>query len=503
MVFSGVPAKRSRTRATRRRRSRSWRPQSARPRRRPREELDPAAVGAEPRPDAPPSARTRRRPRPSSRLGRAKRSAVVAEADEARRDAARPRERRGVSATRAASGVALKLRGKTRPLVPTKVSSPSAAPRPQRLGRECLDRRPQPLRRLAVSRHETRKRLGVREIESAAPREQEFSRRRRRASWTTTRWPPVAIISAAIRPAGPAPTTIALVAHEVDDPISPMGFRRGANVDLERERRHRDGDDAVARRRDAPDVSRSDAVVILSQSPDSDGIRAQASKRRGGPFRRISSDAAVGSGVDGKFRRKRLESGAGAGRMPEKTPRVRGGKPSTRPQGREKRSLKWIWASPAARRSSAHRARGSAGPARLALAEAGCVVIVNGRDARDSARRRRSEIRAATGAEVVVGRRRPRRRRRSREALLAACPEPDILVNNNGGPPPSAVRRADAREHLARARGQHADADRAACSAVAAGHGGSGASAASSTSPRPRCARRSPASTSPRARAPA
>jgi 3-oxoacyl-[acyl-carrier protein] reductase len=69
------------------------------------------------------------------------------------------------------------------------------------------------------------------------------------------------------------------------------------------------------------------------------------------------------------------------------------------------------------------------------LAEAGCRVVVNGRDAA-RANATAEEIRAATGATVAVvagdvG------RPEIREALLAACPEPDILVNNNGGPPPA------------------------------------------------------------------
>lgn len=69
----------------------------------------------------------------------------------------------------------------------------------------------------------------------------------------------------------------------------------------------------------------------------------------------------------------------------------------------------------------------------IALAEAGCDVIVNGRTEetlQDTAR----EIRQSTGVQVtcvaadvstIEGQR----------ALLQACPEPDILVNNNGGPP--------------------------------------------------------------------
>jgi 3-oxoacyl-[acyl-carrier protein] reductase len=69
----------------------------------------------------------------------------------------------------------------------------------------------------------------------------------------------------------------------------------------------------------------------------------------------------------------------------------------------------------------------------IALAQAGCAVFVNGRDA-GPLEATAAEIRAL-GASVVavagdVG------DPATRAALLAACPEPDILVNNNGGPPP-------------------------------------------------------------------
>jgi 3-oxoacyl-[acyl-carrier protein] reductase len=68
-----------------------------------------------------------------------------------------------------------------------------------------------------------------------------------------------------------------------------------------------------------------------------------------------------------------------------------------------------------------------------ALAEAGCEVVMNGRNAPtlDAAT---AEIAKATGAKVtsiaadvatLEGQR----------ALLAACPAPDILINNNAGPP--------------------------------------------------------------------
>src|SRR5215472_11849565 len=69
----------------------------------------------------------------------------------------------------------------------------------------------------------------------------------------------------------------------------------------------------------------------------------------------------------------------------------------------------------------------------LALARAGCEVVVNGRDpARVEATV--ATLRSATGASIVpvvanVA------TAEGQAALLAACPEPDILVNNNAGPP--------------------------------------------------------------------
>lgn len=67
------------------------------------------------------------------------------------------------------------------------------------------------------------------------------------------------------------------------------------------------------------------------------------------------------------------------------------------------------------------------------LAEAGCEVVVNGRD-KAKTEGTAAEIAKATGAKVIpvvadvstaAG----------QAALFAAMPEPDILVNNNGGPP--------------------------------------------------------------------
>jgi 3-oxoacyl-[acyl-carrier protein] reductase len=69
----------------------------------------------------------------------------------------------------------------------------------------------------------------------------------------------------------------------------------------------------------------------------------------------------------------------------------------------------------------------------LALAQAGCEVVVNGRN-RDELARTAKDIRAETRATVreVAG---DLDDPATRAALIAACPEADILVNNNGGPP--------------------------------------------------------------------
>jgi 3-oxoacyl-[acyl-carrier protein] reductase len=68
-----------------------------------------------------------------------------------------------------------------------------------------------------------------------------------------------------------------------------------------------------------------------------------------------------------------------------------------------------------------------------ALAEAGCEVVMNGRDENRLAQAA-AEIAQATGAKVTpvaVNVSDPA----GQKALLAACPAPDILVNNNAGPP--------------------------------------------------------------------
>jgi 3-oxoacyl-[acyl-carrier protein] reductase len=67
------------------------------------------------------------------------------------------------------------------------------------------------------------------------------------------------------------------------------------------------------------------------------------------------------------------------------------------------------------------------------LADAGCEVVINGRN-RDVLEATATELRKATGgkitavaADVATA--------EGQSALLAACREPDILVNNNAGPP--------------------------------------------------------------------
>ena len=69
----------------------------------------------------------------------------------------------------------------------------------------------------------------------------------------------------------------------------------------------------------------------------------------------------------------------------------------------------------------------------IALAEAGCDLVVNGRD-KDVLARTAAEIRERFGVAVVevAG---SVADRAVQKAMLDGCPNPDILVNNNGGPP--------------------------------------------------------------------
>ena len=67
------------------------------------------------------------------------------------------------------------------------------------------------------------------------------------------------------------------------------------------------------------------------------------------------------------------------------------------------------------------------------LAEAGCEVVVNGRDAK-KLEATAEEIRKATGATITAVAA-DVATAEGQAALFAACPSPDILVNNNAGPP--------------------------------------------------------------------
>jgi len=77
----------------------------------------------------------------------------------------------------------------------------------------------------------------------------------------------------------------------------------------------------------------------------------------------------------------------------------------------------------------------------MALAEAGCDLVVNGRHAdvlAETARALRSHW-GVSVTEVAGDVSLPE----VQERLLAACPDPDILVNNNGGPPRRDFRELD------------------------------------------------------------
>ena len=69
-----------------------------------------------------------------------------------------------------------------------------------------------------------------------------------------------------------------------------------------------------------------------------------------------------------------------------------------------------------------------------ALAQEGCEVFLNGRDA-EKLSTAAARLQATTGVSVyaVVA---DLNTETGRAALLDACPNPDILINNNAGPPP-------------------------------------------------------------------
>jgi 3-oxoacyl-[acyl-carrier protein] reductase len=77
----------------------------------------------------------------------------------------------------------------------------------------------------------------------------------------------------------------------------------------------------------------------------------------------------------------------------------------------------------------------------FALAEAGCDVVVNGRDhAALEATAEEIGERYGVAAKVVAG---DVSRPETQARLLAACPDVDILVNNNAGPPRRDFREID------------------------------------------------------------
>lgn len=79
-----------------------------------------------------------------------------------------------------------------------------------------------------------------------------------------------------------------------------------------------------------------------------------------------------------------------------------------------------------------------------ALAQEGCEVTLNGRDAQ-VLERAAQELRERTGAQVWTLQA-DLNTEAGRERIIALCPEPDILVNNNAGPPPgewAAFQRED------------------------------------------------------------
>jgi 3-oxoacyl-[acyl-carrier protein] reductase len=76
-----------------------------------------------------------------------------------------------------------------------------------------------------------------------------------------------------------------------------------------------------------------------------------------------------------------------------------------------------------------------------ALAEAGCEVVINGRDGKRLNEAAAELSRAGKGRIVPVAA--DVATPEGQKALFAACPEPDILVNNNAGPPFRDFRELD------------------------------------------------------------
>jgi 3-oxoacyl-[acyl-carrier protein] reductase len=82
-----------------------------------------------------------------------------------------------------------------------------------------------------------------------------------------------------------------------------------------------------------------------------------------------------------------------------------------------------------------------------ALAEAGCELVINGRD-KDALETTIEALRAA-GSPKVTAVAADVSTRDGQAALLEACPDPDILVNNNAGPPMRDFRELDRDKMLA------------------------------------------------------
>ena len=68
-----------------------------------------------------------------------------------------------------------------------------------------------------------------------------------------------------------------------------------------------------------------------------------------------------------------------------------------------------------------------------ALLEAGCAVVINGRDGKTLAAAA-AELGQISGGKVIAVAA-DVATPEGQQALLAACPQPDILINNNAGPP--------------------------------------------------------------------
>jgi 3-oxoacyl-[acyl-carrier protein] reductase len=82
-----------------------------------------------------------------------------------------------------------------------------------------------------------------------------------------------------------------------------------------------------------------------------------------------------------------------------------------------------------------------------ALAQAGCEVVINGRDeARLTAAA--VELKKTGNGATITTVAADLATSHGQRALLAACPQPDILVNNNGGPPFRDFRELDRQKML-------------------------------------------------------